>query len=75
MHKFKFQLLADPGTQSLCQILGVAALYGLAKVAEYFDHGIFQATSQISGHSLKHLIAAYAVYQIVRMLQMRSRVA
>ena len=27
MHKFKFQLLADPGTQSLCQILGVAALY------------------------------------------------
>jgi len=52
----------------------VAALYGLAKAAEYFDRGIFRATSEISGHSLKHLIAAFAVYQILRMLQMRARV-
>ena len=54
-------------------IYAVIALYGLAKVAETLDEEIFTWTHHwISGHTLKHLIAAYAVYRIVRMLSERS---
>ena len=54
-------------------IYSVVALYGLAKVAETLDGEIFTWTHHwISGHTLKHLIAAYAVYRIVHMLSERS---
>jgi hypothetical protein len=37
------------------------ALYALAKVAELADHGIFAATGgAVSGHTVKHLLAAFA---------------
>ncbi|MBL8498374.1 alkaline phytoceramidase [Nitrosomonas sp. JL21] len=50
----------------------VIALYGVAKVAEMLDKSIFVWTQgYVSGHTLKHLIAAYAVYRIVQMLQQR----
>jgi hypothetical protein len=39
---------------------GTLATYGLSKVAEYFDYGIFAATG-LSGHTIKHLLAALAV--------------
>jgi len=48
------------------------AWYGVAKVAEALDQSIFLWTADwISGHTLKHLIAAYATYCIVMMLQKR----
>ena len=34
------------------------ALYGLAKLAEHFDHAIYAVLSIASGHNLKHLFAA-----------------
>jgi hypothetical protein len=43
------------------------ALYGAALCAELFDHSIFSLGQVVSGHTLKHLLAALAVYQVVRM--------
>jgi hypothetical protein len=53
-------------------LLGVAGLYVLAKIAEALDARILGATRFISGHTLKHLIAALAVYGVLRMLVKRS---
>lgn len=54
-------------------ILGAVILYALAKLAEHFDGAIFVATGEIvSGHTLKHLIAATAIYWLLRMLWLRG---
>ena len=48
-------------------------LYALAKIAELKDFEMFVATAGvISGHSAKHLLAALAVYCVLRMLQQRQ---
>jgi hypothetical protein len=48
--------------------------YALAKVAEYYDHGIYALSSAvISGHSLKHLLAAAAAFCVYLMLKRRAR--
>ena len=41
------------------------ATYVLAKVAEYFDAGLYTTTGVISGHSVKHLLAALSTFWIV----------
>ena len=47
----------------------VIGWYGVAKVLEYFDVGVFDLLGNtISGHSLKHLLSAVATYMILRML-------
>jgi hypothetical protein len=49
-------------------------LYALAKVAEYYDHGIYAlVSSAMSGHSLKHLVAAAAPFCVYLMLRRRGR--
>ena len=50
----------------------VIALYGVAKVAEHFDHEIYSFGQVISGHTVKHLLAAVAIYWVVRMLRRRG---
>ena len=53
-------------------IYPVVALYALAKVFELLDGQIFVLTQGcISGHTLKHLTAAYAAYRIVQLLRKR----
>ena len=48
-------------------------LYALAKIAELMDFELFEASAGvISGHSAKHLLAALAVYCVLRMLQQRQ---
>jgi hypothetical protein len=47
--------------------------YGLAKVFEYFDHGLLQLTA-VSGHTWKHLASAASAYWILRMLARRRPV-
>lgn len=48
-------------------------LYALAKVAELLDHQVYAATgAAISGHSLKHLLAAAAVLCVLQMLKQRQ---
>ena len=50
-------------------------LYALAKVAEHFDRPIFAATGNIvSGHTLKHLLAAAAIFWLLYMLKRRTHV-
>jgi hypothetical protein len=48
--------------------LGFGA-YVLAKVAEHFDAAIYAAGGLLSGHSLKHLLAAAAAWSIARAFQ------
>jgi hypothetical protein len=51
-------------------------LYLLAKLAEYADRDIFELTGHvISGHTLKHLLAAGAIACVLLMLRRRSWVA
>ena len=51
----------------------VAGLYALAKLAEHFDRAIFAATGNIvSGHTLKHLLAAASIFCALRMLKLRT---
>jgi len=47
-------------------------LYLLAKVAEYYDREVFSFTgNMLSGHSLKHLLAAAAMFLVYLMLRRR----
>lgn len=49
------------------------ACYALAKVAEHYDYGFYALTSSIlSGHSLKHMVAAGAALFIHLMLRRRG---
>ena len=55
-------------------IFGVIALYGLAKVFEWFDGEIFEVLGgTASGHTLKHLVAAVAIYLVLQMLTVARR--
>lgn len=49
----------------------VLALYGLAKLAEMGDREIYGLGQVVSGHTVKHLLAALAIYWILRMLTRR----
>ena len=50
-------------------LIWVIGWYGVAKVLEFFDAGVFDLFGNtISGHSLKHLLSAVAIYMILRML-------
>jgi len=53
-------------------LLAVTGFYVLAKMAEAMDERIYALTKWISGHTLKHLIAAVAVYWVLRMLRKRA---
>jgi hypothetical protein len=53
-----------------------AVWYGLAKVFETFDLGIYRLLGgTLSGHTIKHLLAAGAVFAIVRQLRLRRPLA
>lgn len=50
-----------------------AVFYGVAKVFETFDLAIYRMLGgTLSGHSIKHLFAAAAVFAIVRQLRLRT---
>jgi hypothetical protein len=68
-------LLFPPRYTRSADLLGAAGLYALAKIFEVFDRRIFAAVPIVSGHTLKHLAAALAAYQILRMLQKRRPLA
>ena len=46
-------------------LAAVLGLYALAKLAEFYDHAIFSGLT-ISGHTAKHVCAAFATYFIFR---------
>ena len=49
----------------------VVAFYVLAKLLETFDRQVFALGHIISGHTLKHIVAGFAGYWILRMLERR----
>jgi hypothetical protein len=56
-------------------LVWAAAWYGLAKVFETFDLRIYRLTGSIvSGHTIKHVLASFAVFAIVRQLRLRNRI-
>jgi len=50
----------------------VVGLYTLAKLCELLDRQIFALGGVMSGHTLKHLVAALACYWVLRMLKLRE---
>lgn len=52
------------------------ALYAVAKLFELGDETIFHATGEaVSGHTLKHLVAAFAVFPVVIAVRQNARSA
>lgn len=59
-------LLRPVGGATGLQLFGVIAFYAAAKLLEISDHAIFDATNHmISGHSLKHMVAALAALPVI----------
>jgi len=52
-------------------ILAIILIYGVAKIAEMYDQQIYEVIG-FSGHSLKHLIAAFGAYLFLQGLQVRK---
>ena len=50
----------------------VIGLYALARLTEVFDAAIYQAGELVSGHTLKHLLAALAAVWVLRMIRLRA---
>src|SRR5262249_56672241 len=54
-------------------LLVALALYGVAKVSETYDGEVFEWTRQsMSGHTLKHLLAASSCLAVLAMLRLRA---
>ena len=53
------------------QIWIVFGAYTVAKLCEHFDAQVFEFLGFISGHTIKHLISALAVYFIYQIYQKR----
>jgi hypothetical protein len=51
----------------------VGGWYLTAKLLEFFDRSVFKLTGGVSGHTLKHLAAAMAAWQVLSMLRKRVR--
>ena len=49
------------------------AAYVLAKIFEHFDREIYAATGFVSGHTLKHVVAAIGVYVLLASFARRRR--
>ena len=50
----------------------VLLLYLFAKLAEHFDRLLYTFGEILSGHSLKHLLAAFGAFWLLRMLRLRQ---
>ncbi len=50
----------------------VISLYVLAKAFEVLDRFVFALGQAVSGHTLKHLVAALGCYFVLRMLRLRT---
>ncbi|HEY6905484.1 MAG TPA: hypothetical protein VI216_14355, partial [Candidatus Acidoferrales bacterium] len=50
-------------------------LYFVAKIFEATDRVVFSVGHVVSGHTIKHIVAALSVYWILRMLRLRTPVS
>ena len=68
-----FILVGPPKFTHGYMIIIALLCYAFSKVAEYKDHEIWRLTEGvISGHTIKHLLAAFSCYVLLRMLQVRG---
>ena len=65
-------LLFDSRLNGNKYIWGVIGAYAVSKLMEFFDAGIYSALGVISGHSLKHLVAAFATFIFYQALKNRQ---
>lgn len=68
-------LLFPPKYTGASYWLIAAALYGLAKLFEFYDKAIYSFGSILSGHTLKHLAAAAACFVVLRYFLTRKPIA
>lgn len=67
-------LLFPPRYSRGVELLLVGVVYGAAKAFEHFDVQVWEATGRaVSGHSIKHVVAAIATYLVLDMLKKRGR--
>ena len=66
-------LLFNPRFTGTGGYWAMLAAYLLAKVFEYFDEAVFNSLGFISGHSLKHVVAALGVFFILLTYKKRRR--
>jgi hypothetical protein len=52
----------------LSYIFHILGWYILAKIAEHFDHFLYNFTGFWSGHTIKHLLACVSLYYIIKLL-------
>ncbi len=64
-------LLQPHGTIKNAVLWKAFAWYALAKIFEFLDGQIFSWTGFVSGHTLKHLCASIAVYQLLAVCKNR----
>jgi len=67
-------LLFPPRYTRGADLLGALAWYALAKLFEALDAQIFAVGGVVSGHTLKHLASAVAMYWILRMVRTRRAI-
>jgi hypothetical protein len=66
-------VMFPPAYTRSAELLVVVLLYGAAKALEVFDAKVWDALGhEVSGHSLKHVVAAFATYAVLDMLKHRS---
>ncbi len=57
------------------EVYGIILIYAAAKAMELLDRPVYQLLGVVSGHTLKHLLAALATFWILRMLRRRQPLA
>ncbi|OGL17377.1 MAG: hypothetical protein A3G97_13970 [Candidatus Rokubacteria bacterium RIFCSPLOWO2_12_FULL_69_21] len=67
-------LLFPPRYTRGADLIGALAWYALAKLFEALDAQIFAVGEVVSGHTLKHLASAVAMYWILRMVRTRRAI-
>ncbi len=66
-------LLCGAAQKGRVYLLTALAIYMVSKLAEHYDRVVFEWTGAIiSGHSLKHLLAALALFTVYMMLRRRD---
>lgn len=66
-------LLLFPSRHSGTAALFIAlAFYVVAKLVEIYDVELYHSLGEVSGHTLKHLLAAGGAYAVVRMIRHRT---
>jgi hypothetical protein len=66
-------LLYRPGRTYEVPLWQLVILYMIAKAFELLDGRVYAVTQAVSGHTMKHLIAALGAALMVRMLRRRER--